>query len=279
MKNVKSLLAGVVLASAAQVAQASDINIGGVVWDPDYNAGIEMDFIGRFDFTQWFSTTNEAVGDITSFDSAVTLQEVIDAQIAAAGAQVLETGLYLSGVGEFKEINGDEGSISSATGTALDSFCPGCELTYAFGGLGLNADNTFDASNAWAQIYVDHTPDFDVPPGTPGNPATNALADGDSLLFLDLRFDTIDFIALGQGIASGFVDATLSIVGGIAANNFDPGTLEYNASAFNNSLGAATRYSTGGTGSINGNSIPEPGSLAVLGLGLMALFGFGRRKA
>lgn len=274
---MKKLLAASLLSiGMCGAAYAGDITVGGVTWDPDYNAGgVEQDFISRFDFTQWFSNTSDAIGTVGSFSSAITLGDVLAAQASAGPGAA--TGVYLSGVGEWKEINGEEAIISSLTGGAAGSFCPGCEVTYAFGGLGLNQDNTFDISGAWARVYVDTTPEFDVPP-IPGDQSTADAALGD-LLWLDLKFTDIAFTAFGSGIASGFVDATLEIVGGAASGNFLPSFLEYNGSAFNNSNGLATRYSTGGNGSLVGNTIPEPATIAILGLGLVGLGLSTRRKA
>lgn len=272
MSKFRNTLVGIVASLFVHSAYASDVNVGGVVWDPDYNAGIESDFIGRFDFTQWFSTIADTKGSADSFGSAMTIADVTSTVAGLGGAADL-TGIFLSGVGEFKELNGYEAIISSLTG---GQFCPSCELTFAFGGLELRGNNTFDITNAWAQIYVDNTPDFDVPPGTPGNPASNAV---DGLLWLDLSFTDIVFNSFGSGVSSGFVDASLQIVGGLAAGNFNPGTLDYNGSAFNNRSGPGTRYSTGGNGSLTGNSIPEPHTLAIMGLGLICLSGLARKKA
>ncbi len=194
MTSFKKTLLGVAaaMALAAPTANASLINVGGVVWDPDYSAGapaVEKDFIARQDFTQWYSATSDAIGTLGSYSSAVAISAVIDGQDGSTGA----SGYFLSGAGEFYQLNDTLRNViqSSVTGGGIDSFCPGCELTYAFGGVGLNKDNTFDLTNSWARVYVDFSPDFQVPViGSGAGTAANAL-DG-TLWRLRMKRQTID---------------------------------------------------------------------------------------
>ena len=65
------------------------------------------------------------------------------------------------------------------------------------------------------------------------------------------------------------------VIGGAAAPNFQPSKLTYSADArFNN----GATYSSGGNGSMIGNTIPEPGSLALFGLGMLGAAALRRRN-
>lgn len=281
MNTIKTpgMLAALVLGGGlALSAQAAPINVGGVVWDPSYTDGsvpaVEEDFIGRFSFTQWYSAVMDPTGTLNSFSSAETIGTVLASQGGGAGA----TGLFLAGAGEFYQINDPAGDVltSSATGGGPASFCPGCELTFAFGGIGLNGDGSFDLSQSWAHVYVDHTPNFAIPVNSQGR-ADGAL---DGALWLELSILDLGFTSLANGLASGYVDVTFGIVGGLAAGYFDPQIAFYNASAFFGTTATtadlSARYSSGGNGSVQANTVPEPGLLGLLGLGLLGL-GLARR--
>lgn len=261
MTNFKKTLLGAAaaMALAAPAANAALINVGGVLLDPDYSDGGEFDFISQFNFTQWYSSTNSPETDpatITNYGSAATIGSVLSALDPVSGAS---TGYYLQGTGEFYRING----LSTVNG---DVFCPGCELTFAFGGIGLNKNSTFDISTAWAKVFVDDTPDYTHPLSN-GLEVAKAL---DGSVWLDLDFTSLAFQS--GTVANGVVSATFNIVGGLAEDNFDPKSLTYTADArFSNVV--TQKYSEGGNGSAYGNTIPEPTSLALLGLGLLGMGG------
>jgi len=157
------------------------------------------------------------------------------------------------------------GSIATVNGTDANTFCvvTGCSLNYSFDGFAIDANNVVTNTGA--------TLDFTV-----------TEANGDSNTFLSLAADGFSSYTATDAQHTSFL-AFFSVleVNGTAWKNFDT-----------DSLSGGTDFGmigTNGTNDFTGeelhtavfksNSVPEPTSLAIFGLGLLGLAGAARRKA
>lgn len=237
----KGLLAGTAALAMSMTAQASPINVGGVVWDPD---------------------STPAFPDLIDFNSNGSIFETA----------VVDSGDILEGRGKF-------GRINSALNNEA-SFCPGCELTFTFSAElvgfvpGIGPNGTFSFKDLSISIFVDDTPNYTgADDGTAG--------DGD--LWLKLTSDLLSGTGtnLGTGSDTGSGSSLLDVVDGLAKGNFDTNTefggadMVLNSSFFD--IGVAGTL--GGTFDLRGDSIPEPSTIALLGLGLLGFAGARKRKA
>lgn len=257
VKLIKKALIGLVTAAAfAGSVQASVINVGGVFFDPD----------SLLDFSGTTATLTQSISS---------------------------TGV-LSGFGVITALNG----------TGVATFCPGCELTLQYGGFTPIGSvlipvpitgTAINYSGGFLNIFVDSSPDVANPFDPLSLIATNTGGGPGDVLWAGLLGHAVSGVTLfGTAAFSPLSSLPLltgsslfDIVGGLALGNLntnsqiDGADIAVTTSFSNFPKHPTTRSISFATGSGNftGNSIPEPGSIALIGLGLLGAAFVRRRKS
>ncbi|PKG83185.1 hypothetical protein CXF85_11675 [Colwellia sp. 75C3] len=268
-KALKSLLAIGLLMLASASALATPITAGVVTWDPDS----VLDFSAGSSFKQWFTTNNNGESDaniITGDDitGAVTTADIVT---DFTTNNPPENDYFLTGFGIITALNG----LTSASAY----LCDGCELTYAFGGLKLEGDMlSFDETDAWFTLFSDSSEEFDLL----AIHEDNYAAAQDGVVWLEGGFDS--FAIISGTINAGFTEGLLSVTDGLAFGNFDTNGEPEGLGGSDISLSGSAQfsssspYNTSGTVDFEGDTIPEPSTLAIFALALLALAGVTRAK-
>ncbi|WP_427501283.1 PEP-CTERM sorting domain-containing protein [Methylomonas sp. MED-D] len=266
-------------ASAASAVTVQNIN-----WDPNAvngNPGQPADdFVGKTTYTQWFQTASAE----NTFSPRLTIDLVNLG--ALAGSSLTGTGIFA----EFNGINSIVGDPSPDTNPA--DFATNVQLTYGFGGIVVNSVDltnpavpvfTLDLSSAWVNIYSDAALNY----GNTLPETVDAVDTTYSEPFLKLKIDTLTLntIVAGSNLF-GSVDAYFSVIGGAAASYFDTDNqTNTNGGVSDLFYTSSSQFKNGdnfttGTAELTGDTrtVPEPSSLALLGLGMMGFSKFSRRK-
>lgn len=241
MKIVKRALAVTAILLASFSTSASLINVGGVVWDPDH------------------------VFDL--FGGAGVIYQNVD----------LNNGT-IDGYGRITTLNGlDSGDL-----------CPGCELTFHFGGYTLDTNDPtsgVDYKGGWMNLWVDETPDSSASDASQLTFANTGDDGGNNALWLSLVGHVIagtdtTFVGATTGTGALEGDGAFDVTGGLAAWHIDTNSMLLPnqtttdiifASDFTKLFYAEGQIEGYGTADFSGDSIPEPSTLAIFGLGLIAL--------
>jgi len=250
----KGLFAGAAALAMSMSVQAAEINVGGVVWDPD------------------------------SFFDFASNQNLVENQLDP-GAGITE----LTGFG----------LVTGFNDALVADFCPGCELTFQFGGFELanvipGVETNLAFTGGWIDFWVDHTPDYT------GLSYDSAGDDsGANALFLRLEAHevfsvvhgmlasiTSDLSSYGAGSDAGDGSSLMDAVAGLAFGNFDTdGEADGADLVFTSSFQPYKNgpnpegYELFGSADLSGDTIPEPSTIALLGLGLLGFAGARKRKA
>ncbi len=238
MNKISKWLGVMSLVIGASVAQASQITVAGVTWDPD-------------------ETTN--LPNLADFVMDGTIIETI----------ALAPGVIVEGYGKVDAINSAVNN-NFCPGCEL-TFHFTMETVSITPTGGNNSDFVFD--NLALTFYVDHTPDYNATQASAQDGAVwlelvlNGVLNGSGT---DIGTGS------DKGTGEGLLDVVGGLAQGNFDTNEELNGADMSFSSSFQPLAGTGLLS--GTWEIQGNSIPSPGTLALFGLGLVGLGLARRRK-
>lgn len=283
MKLAKSI-AGLAIAAAFAMPAHALVNVQGVQWDPASTD--PLDFQAAASLTQWYQTTTDPLNPNNGFNPTGSVATFLN--------PFSLVGTYLTGAGKFATING----VNNIAGdpnpeTNPDQFAPGKEVTYIFGGIlitganvnGGNVSFTFDLSSSFINVFSDSARNYaesSISLAEQLDAADTTFAEP----FLTGYFETFGVASnlLNNGNLAGFAEGLISVNGGAAFDNFNTNDrtlgnvvadLSFTGSTQSN---VGSQKSTVGTSEIQGNTVPEPGTLLLAGGAMFLASAAARRR-